>query len=243
MKYNNITLVITSCGRLELLRQTIESLLSKSDFDKKIIIDDSADKTIHAYLKDKYSSQFELILNEKNIGQIKSIDKAYQKVNTEFIFHCEDDWQFYGNSEFIKDSIQILNNDPSISMVSLRDWENDVSINCNLEIHQDNLNYYTMKSKNHKNWGGYSFNPGLRRTQDYKNIKYGFQSIGHEEDISYYFLKRNMNISLLKKSAVEHIGWNSHIVSKNNPNEKFYLLKKYLPRNIISLLKKIKYKR
>ncbi|HEJ9417783.1 TPA: glycosyltransferase [Proteus mirabilis] len=240
MKYNNVTLVITSCGRLDLLHDTIESLLSKVDFDNKIIIDDSADKKIHHYLKEKYSNQFDLILNKKNLGQIRSIDIAYNNVKTEYIFHCEDDWRFYGNFDFINESINILDTQKNISMVSLRDWENDVLCNCNLDILKEESNFYILKSKNHKNWGGYSFNPGLRRNKDYKDIQFGFQSIGHEEDISNYFLKNKMHIALLKKSAVEHIGWDSHIISKNNPNERFYLLKKLLPRQVISLIKKYK---
>ena len=35
-----------------------------------------------------------IIYNDVNIGQCKSIDKAYELVDTEYIFHCEDDWEF-----------------------------------------------------------------------------------------------------------------------------------------------------
>jgi len=38
----------------------------------------------------------------KNIGQIKSIDKAYSMVDTEYIFHCEDDWEFYDSCEYCR---------------------------------------------------------------------------------------------------------------------------------------------
>ena len=48
-----------------------------------------------------------------------------------------------------------------------------------------------------------------------------------------------MNMALLESSAVEHIGWNHHILSKNNTQERFYLLKKYLPKEVINVLKMI----
>ncbi|EEW1434571.1 glycosyl transferase family 2, partial [Escherichia coli] len=63
--------------------------------------------------------------------------------------------------------------------------------------------------------------------------------IGHEKNISLYFLEKGMNMALLESSAVEHIGWNHHILSKNNTQERFYLLKKYLPKEVINVLKMI----
>ncbi|HGW8937332.1 TPA: glycosyl transferase family 2, partial [Escherichia coli] len=159
------------------------------------------------------------LINEKNIGQIKSIDKAYSLVTTEYIFHCEDDWHFYRDG-FIEDSLDILKEYRQISMVSLRDWLNDVSINCHMEKTtllqtRNGTRFFMLKPKNGDGWGGYSFNPGLRRLQDYKEIIGQFSKVGHEKNISLYFLEKGMNMALLESSAVEHIGWNHHILSKN----------------------------
>tara|TARA_B100000795_G_C22449033_1_gene304905 strand:+ start:89 stop:466 length:378 start_codon:yes stop_codon:yes gene_type:complete len=60
-----------------------------------------------------------IIFNDNNIGQIASIDKAYSFVETPYIFHLEDDWEFY-NSGFIEESLNILNIDRNILMVSIR---------------------------------------------------------------------------------------------------------------------------
>lgn len=65
---------------------------------------------------------------KKNLGQIKSIDLAYQEVKTDYIFHCEDDWLFY-RSGFIEDSMTILESDQSILTVWLRDIEKDIEKN------------------------------------------------------------------------------------------------------------------
>ena len=42
-----------------------------------------------------------LIFNENRQGQIKSVDYAYSMVETPYIFHLEDDWEFY-ESYFIE---------------------------------------------------------------------------------------------------------------------------------------------
>ena len=68
----------------------------------KLVIDRSK------FIPKNYSKT--IIYNETNIGQIKSIDKnIYSLVKTEFIFHCEDDWEFYSYG-FIEKSINILSN-------------------------------------------------------------------------------------------------------------------------------------
>ena len=72
-----------------------------------------------------------------------------------------------------------------------------------------------------------------------KEISGQFSKIGHEKNISLYFLEKGMNMALLESSAVEHIGWNHHILSKNNTQERFYLLKKHLPKEVINVLKMI----
>lgn len=236
----SVTLVVTSCGRFELLEKTLSSLQDKYMFNEQIIIDDSGDAYIGEKIQERYGSEFTIILNEKNIGQISSIDKAYSLVKSDYIFHCEDDWFFY-RSDFVAESINVLEENSNISMVSLRDWDNDVSINCHMQRLETKMTslgieYFVLNNFEHDSWGGYSFNPGLRRVSDYRNRVGNFSKIGHEKEISKYFLALNMNIALLKNSAVEHIGWGEHILSRNNPQEKFYYVKKMLPKKMVSLL-------
>ena len=54
----------------------------------------------------------EFIFNERRRGQILSIDRLYSTIDTEYIFHCEDDWEFY-KKRFAK-KIWILKN-PTIA--------------------------------------------------------------------------------------------------------------------------------
>jgi hypothetical protein len=87
--------VLTSCGRLDLLKDTLNSFILNNTYyiEKFIIIEDSGDKEIGEELiklnEEKYKSMFTIVLNEKQIGQTASIDKAYDIIKDEcdYIFH------------------------------------------------------------------------------------------------------------------------------------------------------------
>ena len=77
-----VTFILTSCGRLDLLEQTLNSFLRYNNYpiERYIIVEDSADKDVYAKcidLNTKYGNIFEFIFNEEKLGQTKSIDKAY----------------------------------------------------------------------------------------------------------------------------------------------------------------------
>ena len=93
--YNDVTMVLTSCNRLDLLERTISSIPKKTldEIPKKILIDDSADvecfKSLENENKNGYLKGWTLLLNENKLGQPGSIDRAYSHVETKYVFHCE----------------------------------------------------------------------------------------------------------------------------------------------------------
>ena len=107
----SISVVITSCNRPNELTSTLISFFKFNTYplEKIIIIEDSGIKgCIDECLKYiPLNIKQVIIYNEKNIGQIPSIDKAYSFVDTDYIFHCEDDWEFYDYG-FIEKSLDIL---------------------------------------------------------------------------------------------------------------------------------------
>ena len=87
----DVSLVVTSCGRFDLLERTLDSFFKYNTYPIKevIITEDSTEGKKLEKLVSKYKNQnFKLIVNETRIGQIKSIDKAYKEVDTEYVFHC-----------------------------------------------------------------------------------------------------------------------------------------------------------
>jgi hypothetical protein len=109
----------------------------------------------------------EVLRSGKRIGQIAAIDLAYSHVETPFIFHLEDDWEFY-RSGFIERSRAILEIDPSTILVSLRAWTD--TNEHPLSFRSEDRTFGVMATNFHGVWHGFSFNPGLRRLSDYKRL-------------------------------------------------------------------------
>lgn len=199
---NDITCVITSCGRLDLLRQTVDSLRKYYDFKEWIIIEDGGKD-----LSDFASENVTIITNIPKLGQIRSIDKGYRLVKTTYIFHCEDDWEFYRGG-FIEESLSILENYPSILQVHLRD-QKDMNGHPIVNL----KNTFDLVDTNYK-WRGFSFNPGLRRLADYTPYS---KIVGNpsktsspkdEQKIGEYYFEKGYITAILKQPAVRHIGQN-----------------------------------
>lgn len=168
-----VTVVLTSCGRPDLLSRTVQSFNKYNTFPLNdfIIVEDSGNKSMHKEIKKLFPGQeFTLICNEKNMGLIQSIDTGYARVKTPFIFHMEDDWEFY-RSGFIEKSLKILLNNPKIMLVWIRALNDtnghpieDKLFDC------EDLQFRLMATHYLEKWHGFGFNPGLRRVDDYKKI-------------------------------------------------------------------------
>jgi hypothetical protein len=124
-----VTCVLTSCGRFDLLERTLHSFFEFNTFPIKkfIIIEDSGYINSATIIKEMIDQlkiykppEFLVIENKHNIGQVKSIDWAYFHVETEYIFHMEDDWEFYAPG-FIEESALIMQSNPWIITVSRKD--------------------------------------------------------------------------------------------------------------------------
>ncbi len=222
---NDVTLVITACNRPFLLKPTLESFMKYNTYPIKecIIIEDSGLQGIDDFAKDILKDiPLKLIYNEKRIGQIKSIDKAYKEVKTKYIFHCEEDWEFidYG---FIEASMNILEKDDKMFTVFLR------SYNCvnrqPIVIHDDkpynimSTNYVMICEGKKFTWHGITFNPGLRRTSTcmlfhpYSEIDTGHEQGVGEYDVNVKYGELGFYSPITKNynGYVKHIGWGYHI--------------------------------
>ena len=218
-----ITFVMTSCGRPDLLRRTIDSFFRHNDYpiEKYIIIEDSSDETMKDWLLENYGSVFEVIFNKPKLGQIKSVDRAYSKVQTPYIFHCEDDWQFF-RGHFISESLSVLREDPKIVQVWLRDlWDTNTHPPERTILRTEDAVLYRRITFDHHGWHGFSFNPGLRRKADYdiigsyEAVGYQYVNIGHEKAISQKYKDLGYYAAILEEAAVEHTGWDRTVPQTN----------------------------
>ena len=165
------SVVITSCRRFDLLRSSIASLKANLDTQPEawIVVEDSDDERVRACVKD-LGIDATVLVNGKQIGQILSIDKAYAEVRTPYVFHSEDDWEFY-RTGFIQESVAILERQPNFSMIGLRARNDQNPLVRNMpRLEQDGIGYFVLDPKLHPEYFSYCFNPGLRRMADYRKV-------------------------------------------------------------------------
>lgn len=126
---SDITLIVTSCGRFDLLKLTLDSFdrFNTVPIREVIITEDSGDEAVYAAIPQGWAEHCTVFVSKPKLGQMASIDLAYSKVSTTYIFHCEDDWEFY-RPGFVEDSITILALKPEVLQVWLRSYAHDLRI-------------------------------------------------------------------------------------------------------------------
>ncbi|MES1926322.1 glycosyl transferase [Salinisphaera sp. T31B1] len=206
---SEVSLVVTSCGRLDLLEQTMRSFLAFNRYPirKAILVEDSADADTYARVRVDFADMFdEVLCNDPKKGQIASIDHAYAHVDTPYIFHCEDDWLFLRGG-FIEESLSVLERDPSLITVWLRElWDtNKHRIERDIHYTPKGVMYRNVAVEDELDWHGFTFNPGLRRLSDYQRIQ-PFTAVGHEYEINKRYWELGYHAAILERGAVEHLG-------------------------------------
>jgi lauroyl/myristoyl acyltransferase len=215
MSAKDVTFVLTSCSRFDLLAETLETFLRFNTYPiaQYVLVEDSGNDGVYDVLR-HFRPKFRVILNDPPVGQIASIDKAYAGLQTPYIFHCEDDWRFF-RTGLIEESIILLESIPEIVVVSGRHRgqkpDFDFRFFDSRPRSYNGIGYRCNEREPDQVWGGYTFNPGLRRLVDYRRLG-SFAAIGHEAQISRWFLARGMNVAHLEKAACETIGEGRHLV-------------------------------
>jgi len=215
-----VSFVLTSCGRFDLLQETLASFLEHNTWPiaQYIIVEDSGSGEV-ADVVQRYPIDVELIVNATPKGQMGSLDAAYGRVRHPLIFHCEDDWRFL-RPGLIEDSMVVLDAHPEVTMVSairrgvLEDMDEVVGA-CPVR-REDDVAFRIIPPDAHELWFGYSFNPGLRRTADYRALG-AFANLGHESDLSLYFKRRGRSMAVLEEAAYTHIGEGRHVEDRIFP--------------------------
>jgi len=209
---SNITLAVTSCNRHDLLKQTLESFWETAQTTpQETLICEDSDAPKPEWLREAPFCNLNIrwIGNGVRMGQIYSVDRIYQDIKTDYIFHCEDDWLFYQQG-FMRQSRQILDQHLEIWTVSLRGSD------CNGHplISDPRFPFKIQEPYWRGPWGGMNFNPSLRRLSDFQRIGssygrhagYGATGLGHEAQLSKMHLDLGYRIAALPGIYCRHIG-------------------------------------
>ena len=164
---DDVTVVVTSCGRhdlLELMLASFRKFNSYAGLADLIVIEDGAIGPVE--LCQRFGAT--LLVTGERVGQARAIDLAYARVTTPFIFHVEDDWEFY-RSGFIENSRAVLSVDLSTVVVWLRAWSDTNDHPMSFMAPDDSFGVLSTGFATY--WHGFTFNPGLRRLSDYQRTR------------------------------------------------------------------------
>lgn len=200
-----ITFCLTSCERSDLLERTLDSFLKFNTYpiEKFYISEDSPVRMPHLEAKYPFIT---FLYNDsgKRYGMMRNLQKVYALAQTEYIFSCEEDWEFY-HSGFIDKSLVLLMANPKILQVWIRE-PNDTNGH---PIEPDRgLGYHFVTTGYLGKFHGYSTNPGLRRKKDvadFAKIIEGATNNG-EDLVSQYYFEKGFRSVILSEGYVRHIG-------------------------------------
>lgn len=205
-----VTAIFFSCRRLDILRYTVNSFIKSNTYPihELIIVNDSGNEQLHERLREEYP-YYTLVLHPENVGLMKSIDLGYQHIETDYFFHCEDDWSFIGKGGFIEESLAIMQNRPDIEEVWLDDY-NDYPIDP--ELYEINGVKYKLLNEGFEGWYGFTTACGLKRMSDYNKvgpyyeIDRGLTIWHHERNIGNKYHELGYRSAILMDKYVINIG-------------------------------------
>jgi len=209
-----LTVVLTSCGRFDLLADTVASFLRHFDTDRIIVADDAGNiKAATAFASGL--PQIDMRVNDPPCGQMRSIDGLYASVNTPYVVHLEDDWAFSGDADLDK-VMRLLEARPDISVVCIGyRFDKRFADHARKEA-REGVDYWVWDLDAHPKWFSYSFNPSVGRTGFWR--EHGpYAGFKTEEGLSQFAKSRGLRIAMLIPSLAEHIGDDRHADDRFQP--------------------------
>lgn len=112
-----VSVILATYNRSNTIKKAIDSVLSQTyrDFELIIINDGSTDDTL-GVLRSYNDSRIRIIENKENIGFVKSLNKAIELAQGEYIARIDDDDYWCDNAKLEK-QVKFLENNPEYVLV------------------------------------------------------------------------------------------------------------------------------
>jgi GR25 family glycosyltransferase involved in LPS biosynthesis len=112
----SITVTMTTCKRLDLFTQTVNSFIAcctdlKEYIREWIVVDDNSSEEDKKTMKDLYPFITFIFKNENQKGHALSMNMLIDLIDTPYVLHLEDDWKFFYPGDFITKCVKILSSD------------------------------------------------------------------------------------------------------------------------------------
>lgn len=205
---SDITVVVTSCRRHDLLQRTLASFFeTQGDAAAEIlVIEDSDDAGVHA-VADRFPGRpIRILLNGSNIGQVRSVDRAYAAVRTGLIFHLEDDWEFTRPGTLADAARLLLVHSGALLVMAREAADMPRYVRSLRDQSFGGIRYKRVFPELHHAWHSFTFNPTLKRTADYRRLAGGYAGLGDERAISRRCKAEGWDMLWLCEGGVRHIG-------------------------------------
>lgn len=203
-----IKVLITSCGRPDLLHQTLRSFLKNQQaaFESIIVHED------HEFRTDEMSELYEFTgqniktVFTKQIGQHASIEKFLNDNSDKYYLHLEEDWSFENTFDWITESIKIMEADPTVIKVLARKGSPHPCVHDHeLMDHQSLCKFGYIQPWENKGiqWHGFSWNPGITRLDLLKQF---IPFPKWEQELAELIFTKGYKVVELEKGIYTHIG-------------------------------------
>jgi GR25 family glycosyltransferase involved in LPS biosynthesis len=240
--FDIITFSITTCKRLSLFIETINSFLNCCEdiekIDRWILVDDNSSEEDKKYMINRYPF-FEFIFkNKEKKGHTHSMNIILSKIKSPYLFHMEDDWKFFEKRKYITECLSVLSENEKYGQCLINKNYSELSTdnivggfskitknNTKYILHEycENSAQYDIFNKKYNNkpncayWSHFSFRPSLLRTSIFKTIG-NFKKVPHfEREYSYRYFKSGFLSTFLNDIYCIHIG---RLTSEINNYEK-----------------------
>ena len=210
-----VTVCITSCGRLDLLARTLEGFRRHNTGGRFLLSEDSCDAAVIAEVTRTYPD-FTVLSGETRLGIMGSIDRLYSRVETPFICHLEDDWDFDSPIDW-KAGLGLLEARPDIANVSLRAFD---EIKPKHRAKSDPLtfaegDFALMRPEAHPEYYAWSPNPGLITKRLYE--RYAPFSRVFPDTMSKLMKQDSLTMAYLLPGVARHSGKGRNVVDPTMP--------------------------
>lgn len=209
------TVILTSCGRFDLLEETIRSFVTYFSVHQLIVAEDSGDHAGAAAIAGKFPF-VDMRVNDPRLGQMASIDKAYAGVETPFVLHLEDDWRFHQGCN-LDHVATILESSPRLSLVTIANRRYAMKYGRSARISETGgLRLREFEPEAHPDWFGYSFNPSVVRIARWNELG-PFANYRTEGELSRMAKLCGLGIAMHVPAIAEHTGDSRHVPDPFQP--------------------------
>ena len=228
-----ITFTITTCKRLDLLTQTMNSFINCCTdidlIDEWLCVDDNSSEEDRYQMNQLYPFFTFYLKDSREKGHPRSMNIIRKSIKTPYVFHMEDDWKFFTRTNYITKCLEVLCEQSSIGQCLINKNYSETAqdyriLGGEMKTTVSGLRYYiheycdtTQREQewlkkhgygNHCNyWPHYSLRPSLLKRQVLDDIGEFNENASHFElEYSHRYIKKGYISVFLEHVYSLHIG-------------------------------------